>query len=259
MQVISEVYWDRGAREMNQDSVSFQQVGIRREKVILALVFYGIGGLEHGETASGVLTERMTEWFYNECIGMLRRKKGRKKIERAGLRALYACHEEMKAYGQRQGSKLGTTATILLVQGRKYLFWHSGDTRIYRISSRMWTGRRWMRWTGSRKKRMPDRGFRIKRLTLDHTADPHTLVRCVGSFPWKEPDVQQGRLRKKDVLLLCSDGFRSRVPEEKIGEALQPRFLSSQEQMGLRLKELADYVKRRGEKDNISAVAVKIY
>lgn len=238
MQFISEVYWDKGAREANQDSISLQQVSIRRKKVVFALVCDGIGGLEQGEMASGFVAERMTEWFYTEGIRMLRKKKGKRKIGRAGLRALYGCNEEMGEYGKQQDMKMGTAVTMLLISGKQYLLWHSGDTRLYRVR------------TGFGK-------IRVKQLTKDHTAGSHMLVRCIGSFPWKEPDVLRGMLRRNNVLLLCTDGFRNRVPEEKIGEALQPFFLKSQEQMGMRLRELASYGKRHGETDNISAVVIK--
>ena len=241
MQFLSEVYWDRGAGAVNQDSVSFQQVSIRREKVMFALICDGIGGLAQGETASGFVAERMTEWFYTEAIRMMKQKKGRKKLARAGLRALYGCNEDMQTYGKRRGMKFGTTVTMLLVQGKRYVLWHSGDTRMYRIAAGI-------------------RGtVKIKRLTKDHTEDNRTLIRCIGSFPWKEPDVRCGKIKKRDILLLCSDGFRNRIPEEKIGEALNPLFVVSQEQMGMRLKEIAGYAKRHGERDNISAVAVKSF
>lgn len=238
MQFISEVYWDKGARKSNQDSVSLQQVSIRGKKVVFALICDGIGGLRQGEIASGFVAERMTEWFYAEGVGMLKRKKGRRKIERAGLRALYGCNEEMRRYGVKEGIELGTTATMLLLQGTRYMLWHSGDTRMYRVFGR-------------------NRRFRMKQLTKDHTVDNHTLIRCVGSFPWKEPDVKSGRVKRKEILLLCSDGFRNRVPEEKIAEALHPSFLIAREQMGRRLRELAAYARRHGETDNISAIVVK--
>ncbi len=238
MHFLSEVYWDKGAGDVNQDSVSLQEVGICREKVVFALVCDGIGGLAQGETASGFVAERMTEWFYTEGIPMLRKKRGRKKLGRAGLRALYGCNGEMNAYAGQRGMKFGTTVTMLLLQGKQYILWHSGDTRMYRIFAGL-------------------RGVGMKRLTTDHTVDNRTLVRCIGSFPWKEPDVRFGRIGRKDVLLLCSDGFRNRITEEKIKEALHPSFLISREQMGMRLRELAGYVKRHGETDNISAVVLK--
>ncbi len=239
MKFVSEVYWDKGERSVNQDSVSLQQVSIRGKRTVFALVCDGIGGLRQGEVASGFVAERMTEWFYTEAVRMLKKKKNRKRIWRAGLRALYGCNGEMRAYGKRHGIKMGTAVTMLLISGERYLTWHSGDTRLYRVDA----GR-------GRKSRM-------KRLTKDHTADNHTLIRCIGSFPWKEPDVSGGRLKRNCVLLLCTDGFRNRVPEEKIGEALQPSFLVSQEQMGKRLRELAGYGKRNGETDNVSAVVMK--
>lgn len=239
MKFVSEVYWDKGERGVNQDSVSLQQVSIRGKRAVFALVCDGIGGLQQGEEASGFVAERMTEWFYTEAVGMLRKKKSRKKIGRAGLRALYGCNGELEAYGKRRGIKTGTAMTMLLISKERYLVWHSGDTRLYRVDS----GR--------------GRQIKIKQLTKDHTADNHTLIRCIGSFPWKEPDVSGGRLKRNCVLLLCTDGFRNRVPEEKIGEVLQPAFLISQEQMGKRLRELAGYGKRNGETDNISAIAMK--
>lgn len=239
MEILSEIYWDKGMRESNQDSVSFQQVSICGKKAVLALVCDGIGGLQQGETASGFAAERMTEWFYTEGIRMLQKRKGRKKIEKAGLRVLYHCNEEMGRYGERHGIKLGSAMTALLISGKRYVLWHSGDTRFYRV-------RRGIRKT------------HVRRLTKDHTADSRTLLRCIGSFSWKEPDVSGGKIRKNQVMLLCTDGFRNKISEAQIGEALQPAFLQSREQIGRRLEELAGYGKRHGETDNISAIVIKM-
>lgn len=238
MQFLSEIYWDRGARESNQDSVSLQQVSIRGKRAVMALVCDGIGGLEQGEIASGYVAERMTEWFYTEGIRMLGKRKGWGKICRAGLRALYYCNGQMEEYGKKQGLKMGTAVTMLLASGKKYAVWHSGDTRLYRLRG------------GIRK-------TQVGRLTKDHTVNHHILVRCIGSFPWKEPDVLRGRIRRNQVMLLCTDGFRNKVTEEKIGEALQPTSLLSREQIGRRLEELAAYGKRHGETDNMAAVAIR--
>lgn len=239
MNFISEIYWDKGERDINQDSVSLQEVRIKGEKVIFALICDGIGGLWGGEEASGFVTERMTEWFYKDGLAMIRKNKGRKRIEKAGLRALYSCNEEMRQFGKEKGIKFGTTATMMILKGRRYFLWHSGDTRAYLVAA------------GRKQKRM-------KRLTADHTANSRTLIRCIGSFEWKQPDVHNGYLKRKSVILLCTDGFRNRIEEGKIEEAMQPVLLQSREQIYMRLKEIAEYVKRRGEKDNISAIAIRL-
>lgn len=237
MRFFSEVYWDKGRRSINQDSVSLQEVWIKGKKVIFALVCDGIGGLENGETASGFVAERMTEWFYQEAILMLKRHKSRKKIEKSGLRALYGCNEEMCRLGKQKEMTFGTTATIFLLSGRRYFFWHSGDSRIYRIVGSGINGR-------------------MNQMTKDHTINNDTLVRCIGSFSWKKPDMGGGYLIRKSLFLLCSDGFRNKIREERIKEAMLPGMLYERKQLYGRLREIAEYVKQQGERDNISAVAV---
>lgn len=236
MHYISEVYWDKGGRSVNQDSVSLQEVNIRGKKILFALICDGIGGLEDGESASGYVAERMTEWFYKEALLVFIRKKSGKCLLKSGLRALYGCNEEIRRVAETANKKMGTTATAMILWGRKYFLWHSGDTRAYLFRERR----------------------RGRQLTTDHTADLHTLLRCIGSFVWKQPDVVRGYLKRGDVLLLCSDGFRNQISAERIEETLQPSEMETRERIYMRLSEIADYVKRHGEKDNISAVAVKV-
>lgn len=238
MKFISEVYWDRGGRTLNEDSLSLQEVRIRGEKAVFALICDGIGGLENGEAASGFVAERMTEWFYKEALMMMKRHKGKKKIEKSGLRALYRCNEEMARLGKEKNIKFGTTAVALLLKGRQYFLWHSGDGRAY------WIKGGWM-------------GRKIRRLTRDHVLENGVLVRCIGSFEWKKPDVKSGYTFGKGVFLLCSDGFRNRIEEERIKEALLPEQLFTRGQIAKRLREIGEYVKKQGEKDNISAIAIR--
>ena len=240
MRFLSEVYWDKGGRCVNQDSISLQEVRMKGEKVVFALICDGIGGLDGGEIASGFVAERMTEWFYKEALNLLRRHKGRKKIEKSGLRVLYGCNGEMVRLGRKSGMKLGTTVTAMLFAGRRYFLWHSGDTRAYRVS---------MGRNGSGK---------MKQLTQDHTLNAHTLLRCIGSFEWKMPQARSGYWIRKATVLLCSDGFRNKVEEEKIMQAMLPELLCGQEQIYKHLKEMAEYVKGHGEMDNISAIAVRM-
>ena len=52
---MSGVYWDRGRRCVNQDSLTLQQALTRRGRMVLAAVSDGIGGLSEGENASGFI------------------------------------------------------------------------------------------------------------------------------------------------------------------------------------------------------------
>lgn len=245
MRYISEVHWERGGRRVNEDSVSLQEVRMQGKTALLVLVCDGIGGLCDGENASGFVAERVTEWFYKEALVMLEKKKRTKKIIKAGLRALYECNEELERQADKTKRKTGTTATIMLLFGAKYLLWHVGDTRGYRIRKILF---------GQRKK---TGNVKMRRLTEDHTAYENALLRCIGSFKWQGADVEKGYIRKGETILLCSDGFRNRIEEKRLGEALQMGEVYTKDDLQRRLREIAEYVKQKGENDNISAIAVK--
>lgn len=235
MYFISEVYWNKGCRDMNQDSVSLQEAIVDGEKVIFGLVCDGIGGLACGELASGYAAERMTEWFHKELLFMLLRNKRTRAILHAGIKELYSCNETMRDYGLKKQLCFGTTLTMLLIHKKRYMLWHYGDSRAYRIKGRN----------------------RIRQLTKDHTAGEDMLTRCVGSFSWKQPDVSVGKAGRNSTFLICSDGFRHIISEQRIGEALAPGELADERQILVRMTEIAEYSIAHGEKDNISAIVIK--
>lgn len=238
MRFISEVYWSRGERSVNQDSISLQEISVKGKRIIFALVCDGIGGLWSGEAASGFVAERMTEWFYKEAAIMFEKRRSIRRLRLAGSRALYSCGMEMLEYAQRKKISFGTAATMLIIYNGRYLLWHCGDTRVYQIS-------------GSKKRT-------IVQLTKDHALDSHTLTRCIGSFRFQKPDMESHRIWRKSTFLICSDGFRHVISQKRLGEALQPCFLDSREQIYRRLKEIARYSEKQGETDNISAVAIRV-
>lgn len=239
MRFISEVYWDRCGRPCNQDTLSLQEAGTGKKKLLFALVCDGMGGLQEGEQASGYVAERMTEWFYREAAVMVRKRKSGKKLLRAGLRVLYECNERINRFAEDRGIRIGTTVTALLLVERKYHIWHSGDSCLYRVTS--FAGR-----------------ARIRRLTESHAADGRTLTKCIGSFPWQQPDTAKGRLAvKQNTFLLCSDGFWRRLGEARFCTAFAPKELMREEQLYRRLREAAEYAKKHGETDNMSAVLIR--
>lgn len=237
MHYISEIYWNKNSRPTNQDSLSLQEISINGKRAVFALICDGIGGLWKGELASGFAAESMTEWFHKEAVSMLGRNRRRRILVRSGLRALYACNEKMREYGEEKQVRFGTTLTMLLLYKRGYILWHCGDSRAYRIR-------------GRGKKRM-------EQLTKDHTAGKNILTKCIGGFRWRLPDIRTGRAGKNNVFLICSDGFRHIVDEERIGESLSPEQLRESRQLLARITEIAEYSMKRGERDNISAIVIK--
>ena len=120
MKIISGIYWDPGRRELNQDSVALLQAVTGAGRVLFAAVSDGIGGLAEGEIASGYITERLIENFYDQMLSLAGRKKGKRAMERSLLRCLYDINSELKFYGKGKDLKLGATLSLLFVWQRRY-------------------------------------------------------------------------------------------------------------------------------------------
>ncbi len=234
MRILSGVYWDKGGREVNQDSVALQQVMTTKGRVMMAVVSDGIGGLEEGEIASGYITERLIENFYAQMVPMTGKKKGKNALKKSLLRCFCDINENLKHYGNGKDISLGATISLLFVWGRRYMIMHLGDSRVYLYHSRRF-----------------GKG-RIRQLTQDHCTG-RGLTKCMGSFPFQYPDIQEGWISGKSGFLLCTDGFYRQM-DKNIFEVLAPGEIGSEEQIYRRLKEIAAVSLKKGEMDNLSAV-----
>lgn len=230
------VYWSRGCTaRKNQDSVVLLQALTARGRVLMAAVCDGMSGLSQGEVASGYVTERLQEWFYESLLYAVRKKKPYWVVRRSLDRLTFHMQQQLQQYAGREEIELGTTMTVLMVWEKTYLVWHLGDSRLYRV-----------------------RGRHMKRVTKDHIRQREQLTKCVGSFGYYVPDHHMGVLHKGEGLLLCSDGFRHYVAGEELQAVLCPRQIKEEAQIERRLTEIGEACMKRGERDNLSAVYVKV-
>lgn len=234
MKFDSGIYWEKGRRRNNQDSLALAQVRTTRGRVLFAVVSDGIGGLEEGETASGYITEQLTALFYEQLLLLIRKKKGRRKLEKCLIRCLYQIRGALSKYAAEHEIRLGATVSLLLIWKNKYLLLHLGDSRIYYFGKK-----------------------RIRQLTKDHSDGKNGLFKCLSSFPFQMPDRAWGRLYGKCSFLLCTDGFYRKMDREKF-ERLLPTEIDSEQQIERRLRDIADTCQKKGEGDNMTAVYVKV-
>lgn len=232
MKIISGVYWDRGKRACNQDSLFLEQVFTKRGRVVMAAVSDGIGGLPEGEVASGFILEKLLQNFYHQILVLIGNRRGRKALTRSILRCFFETNQALKQYAVSRDIELGATISILLIWRKNFITVHLGDSRIYQIKSR----------TG------------IRQITKDHSDGKNALTKCLGSFPYQSPDIVIGKIRGRTGFLLCSDGFFHYQRADMLRELLCPKEVVKEEQIEKRLRELAGYEIKQGEKDNISAV-----
>lgn len=236
MRYLTGVYWccGRVAKE-NQDSLVLLQALTARGRVLMAAVCDGMSGLVQGETASGYVTERLQEWFYETLLYAVRKRKPYWVIRRSLDRLTFHMQQQLQQYARREEIELGTTMTVLVVWEKTYLVWHLGDSRLYRL-----------------------RGRHMERVTRDHIRQREQLTKCVGSFGYYVPDHHMGVLKRGEGMLLCSDGFRHCITVEELQDVLAPRQIREEMQIERRLSEIGEACMKRGERDNLSAVYVKV-
>lgn len=236
MKIISGVYWDRGQRSRNEDSLILEQVFTKKGRILLAAVSDGIGGLPEGETASGFILEKLLQNFYHRMLPLIEKGKGRRFLERSLLRCFFETNQILKKYAESKGITLGAAVSVLFIYRKKFLIFHLGDTRIYRICGKN----------------------NIEQITEDHVAENNALTKCIGSFTYQVPDIIKGRIGKAESFLLCSDGFYHYAEKNMIMELLNPREELTREQIEKRLREMAGYGTRMGEQDNRTALYIRL-
>lgn len=238
MKYQTSVYWNKGAvRKTNQDSVVLLQAMTSQGRVLMAAVCDGMGGMDRGECASGYLTEELITWFYDGLLSVIGKKKPLWVLRRSAERKVFQVQQRLQSYADKRGLEMGTTMSMLVLWEKKYLLWHLGDSRIYRLSAH--------------------KKSRISLLTKDHVQDKNKLTKCVGSFGFFQPDFRMGVVGKGEAFLLCSDGFWHEMKMEELCESLAPVSMT-EERCDRRLQEIGEAAMRRGERDNLSAVYIRM-
>lgn len=233
--------YETGARACNEDAVLYRSSLFVEGELVLAAVCDGMGGMQSGVEASLYCVKEMEEWFDTQIIpcvetyGMKPRKL--KRIIRSQGYMLYQ-HINKTLFERMRVEKvrLGTTATMCLIFGEYYYLFHLGDSRCYRFSKCMLQ-------------------TKIRQLTKDH-GTAGGLYKCLGlNKEWK-PEFLTGKMGKQS-LLLCSDGFWRKQDLHLWKRCLDCRKMKDEKGIVRRLKTIADYNLRMGEKDNLSAIYIR--
>ena len=232
MEFFCNYIWEQGLREKNEDSLCIRQVKKDGTDYLLVVVCDGIGGLEEGEHASSYVVSSMAECF--KKLLKNERNLSVRGVRNTFKRELYKCHKQLQKYGKEKGIRLGTTLSMILITGCIVHIFHVGASAVF-------AGRKCM-----------------KRLTPMQQDRTGALLQAIGTG--RNPIVfyMKKRLKHGLVLLLASDGFYKKS-EQGICTAEWIRRIECNEK---RIEELLvavkDNVQALGEKDNISAICIKV-
>ncbi|WP_105305011.1 PP2C family protein-serine/threonine phosphatase [Anaerolactibacter massiliensis] len=244
---------DRGLeRNVNQDSALIKHAFWKRGEVLLAAVCDGMGGLADGELASGEAVHVFDEWF-SKALPYEVEEPDFSVIGAKWSSMLKDLNERLNEYGKKTHELLGTTFTGILGINDSYVIVHVGDSRIYRLSSTL----NQVSEDHTFVQREVEHGrMSSKEAAVDSRRN--VLTQSIGSSRKIAPQVVCGTFRPEETWLICSDGFRHCLEEQEILEALDYQACPDEKAMQQNCRKMIALNRRRGEKDDITALLIKV-
>lgn len=211
---------------------------------LLCAVADGLGGHQGGSEASLTVLNSLSREGHN--IAANADLQNSKKYIGELIQTL---HDELLEKGQSDSTlhNLGTTLTGIYLNPNYSIFFHVGDSRLYRF-----------------------RADYLAQLTRDHSAEilaqqftdaefnslkSGAITNCIGGGLTMscDPDIDEFTYTSGDTLLICSDGLSDMLTIEQI-EAI----IASQDDIVSSACSLINQAKSAGGHDNISAILVNL-
>jgi serine/threonine protein phosphatase PrpC len=231
----------KGGRETNQDRTGYAYT----RDALLMVIADGMGGHLHGEVASQIAVQLITEAFQREAKPKLPDPFGF--LQKGITDAHFALGDYARARNLIESPR--TTCVACIVQDSTACWAHVGDSRLYHIRD----GRIHARTRDhSRVQMLVDQG-RIREEAVAAHPDRNKIFNCVGASALPQVELSKPTpLREDDSLILCTDGWWGPLTEKLITGALLKNDLLKA------VPGLMDLAELRGgaDCDNISVVAM---
>lgn len=226
-------------RSMNQDFVFASESSVGNLPNLF-VVADGMGGHRAGDTASRYTVETiLTSIRSNREKNPI--KIIRTAVEEANRKVLEMAREDECLAG------MGTTAVVTTIIGHYIYVANVGDSRLYLIRD----GIRQITKDHSLVEEMVRSG-RLKREEARNHPNKNVITRAVGAEKEVAIDFFDLRLRKGDMILLCSDGLSNMLEDEEIRQ-----IVISEGDVEERARKLITAANQNGGRDNISVVLVE--
>ncbi len=241
------------SRESNQDSLLVKTARANGHTVLMAAVCDGVGGLSRGERTSRRAAELLASWFEFEVVQIMGQPRPEDILRYRFRQRLMDINREIYSNNVRSGISSATTLTALILWDYRFLVGHLGDSRLYRIDKRtvlLTSDHSWVANEVAMGRMTPAQAMRDKRQNI--------ILKCIGGKAQAEPDILEGKLEEDAVFVLCTDGFWHHVSQEEWGRWFSPSVISGETALSDNLYRVTELVKRRGESDNITAIAIDV-
>lgn len=228
-------------REVNQDYVYVSDLPVGKLPNLF-VVADGMGGHKAGEYASRFAVEvvkdelaKSTEDVPETMI--------RQAITSANQRLLETAKQDSKLEG------MGTTLVVATVIKRTLYFANVGDSRLYLLNRDI----KQVSKDHSLVQEMVRLGG-IKQEDAKNHPDKNIITRAIGAKEQVEVDFYEYRLKKGDIIIMCTDGLSNMVEDAEILHIVQ-----GSRDIVEAVEELINKANENGGKDNIGIVAVDAF
>jgi protein phosphatase len=231
-------------REENQDAI---RLCSQEEHPLDALghlfgIADGMGGYSNGALASDIALRAMFETFYQGARATVAQRL-RQGVENANTQIMQTVMKERLP-------PMGTTLTAVHLHGRTLHLAHVGDSRLYLVRDKV-------TWCLTKDHTRVGELVRMRLLPPEKARTHHqrsVLNRCLGLELFVQPDIEVVSVQEGDLLILCTDGLWSVVPDEEIGRmACEAGNL---ERFG---QQIFDLAMDRDSDDNLSVIALRLH
>lgn len=253
MKYIQAYYTDIGnKRKLNEDSLALLKACTHFGEVLLAVVCDGMGGHSSGELASRYCVQRFSEWFKRDLPEILYGQMEPQTLNAAWTKLVEDINYRLASAGEQRKAGMGSTLTAFLFCQDRYYSVHVGDSRGYEITM---DGVRQL----TRDQSLIASKVESGQMTAEdakNSQEKNYLLECLGITDHVNMIFTSGQIKPNTTYLLCSDGFWHFLMPGDLERYLSAKALRSSQIVRMHLNFLVEQVKMRGEKDNISAVAV---
>ncbi len=234
-------------RKKNEDSILVCRKMFDKKEALLAVVADGMGGLCHGDWASHYVTESLQQWWNTEILPSEKEPDINVLCDTLGY-VIEQLHEGIRAEMQRVNSKIGTTLSLIFLYDDEYIIYQVGDSRVYLVDGKalyqLTTDQTWCQ-------EEYDAGRLTRTQMLTHSKR-HVLTNAMGIKNEFYSRFVTGQVKKRQRLLLCTDGYYAYLDEE---ELYRRPFRND---VKVVLEQSADRIREGKAEDNFSAILIEI-
>ena len=226
-------------REVNQDYVYVSDSPIGKLPNLL-IVADGMGGHKAGEFASKftveIVKDELAQTTEEAPEAMIRQA-----ITSANQKLLETAQNDSKLEG------MGTTLVVATIIEQTLYFANVGDSRLYLLNDDI----KQVSKDHSLVQEMVRLGG-IKQEEAKFHPDKNIITRAIGASNKLEIDFYEYRLKKEDVLLMCTDGLSNMVEDEEM-----LRIVKGSRDVVEAVERLIEKANQNGGSDNIGVIVAQ--